>query len=418
MIAALVFFLSIAAASHFAAQNGSVTWGSTVRIADPPTYSVAGAYARHIHPGKFGADYPRALRLTDGSWLCTYTGYEKGNRGYLAGPRGGTRIFVDKSAGGGKSWKQIAMLSDPGRDLDNGEMIQLPDGSILLATRSVRWQESYRLPVYRSTDNGKTWKYLSDIDSNEGKSGQLGHPDKGVYEPHFYQLGPHTLAVMYSSEKHVVENPTYSQIISEKLSHDNGATWGKEIWVAAKTGGYRPGMPVWTRMKNGKYIVTFEVCGPDNCRIHSKTSHDGIRWPSGLGTVVPSEIGAPYVLALKDGRLILTSNNHQVSMSGDYGKSWHLIAPAFQGGPRIAYWSSLYQTGRDEIMLLTGLRRPEGGRRIVARFGKLSPMPVHVHTPDGKPLASASSGTVQHDRVLIEPSSLQSGRPLDLAIRT
>ncbi|MGH9611203.1 MAG: hypothetical protein ACRD34_16175, partial [Bryobacteraceae bacterium] len=43
---------------------------------------------------------------------------------------------------------------------------------------------------------------------------------------------------------------------------------------------------------------------------------------------------------------------------------------------------------------------------------------VHVHPPDGKPLASATAGTVQRDRVMIAASSLQAGRALDVTIRT
>ena len=351
----------------------SVIWDKEVQIANPPTYPDHSPDARKLHPGIFGGDYPRALRLNDGSWLCTYTGFESGNLGYLADPHGGTRIFVMKSADDGASWSSVTMLSDPGRDLDNGELIQLPDGSILLGTRSVRWQESYRLPVYRSTDNGATWKYWSNLDSNEGKPGELGHPDKGVYEPHFYLLDNHTLAVMYSTEKHVVENPSYSQTVTEKLSHDNGKTWSKEIWVAAGGAKDRPGMPVWTKLQNGTYLVVYEVCGPYDCNIYSKASTNGVDWARGLGTPVPGQRGAPYLLRLHDGRLVLTSNNHHVSLSDDDGQSWRLVDPAFEGGPEVAFFSSIYEVKPDEIMLMTGLSRPEGGRRIAARFGKVSP---------------------------------------------
>ncbi len=351
-------------------QKESVTWGREIQIADPPTYKDSATDARKLHPGVFGGDYPRAVHLQDGAWLCTYTGFEHGNLGYRADPHGGNRIFVLKSVDGAKTWKQIAILSDPGRDMDNGEMIQLADGSILLGTRSVRWQESYRLPVFRSVDKGVTWKYLSNLDENEGKPGELGHPDKGVYEPHFYQLDGQTLAVMYSTEKHVTENPSYSQTVAEKLSRDHGATWGKEIWVAAGGAKDRPGMPVWVKSKNGNYLVTYEVCGPQHCQIYSKTSADGVHWAPGLGVAVPSQRGAPYLLGLHDGRLILTSNNHQVSMSSDDGKSWQLVTPAFEGGPKAAFFSSIYEVSPNEVMIMTGLERPQGGRKIVARFGK------------------------------------------------
>lgn len=43
---------------------------------------------------------------------------------------------------------------------------------------------------------------------------------------------------------------------------------------------------------------------------------------------------------------------------------------------------------------------------------------VHIHAPDGKPLASASTGAVQRDRVTIEQSGFQNGQTLELTIRT
>jgi hypothetical protein len=241
----------------------------------------------------------------------------------------------------------------------------------------VRWQESYRLPIYKSTDGGITWKRISELDRNEGKPGELGSPDKGVYEPHFYQISPKVLGVMYSTEKHVTESPSYSQTVAEKLSTDGGITWGKEIWVAAGGALDRPGMPVWTRMKNGKFIVVYEACGPLQCMIHSKISDDGIQWKPGIGTPIPAQHGAPYILCLADGRLVLTANNHQVAVSANNGDSWSQVSVAFPGGPGEAFFSSIYQTCPDCILLMTGQERPQGGRRITIRFGTiLKPAPT------------------------------------------
>ena len=151
----------------------------------------------------------------------------------------------------------ISTLRDNNRDLDNGMIIQLPNGELRMAARSVRWQESYRIYVWSSRDGGETWQWLSSVDSNEGPPGSLGFPDKGLYEPHFVLLDNGDLAVMYANEKHVTENPSYSQIVSEKVSSDGGATWGKEIWVAWDPGNpsSRPGMPVLTRIRGAMGIL-------------------------------------------------------------------------------------------------------------------------------------------------------------------
>jgi hypothetical protein len=182
---------------------------------------------------------------------------------------------------------------------------------------------------------------------------------------------------MYSTEKHVTENPSYSQTLAEKISKDGGKTWSKEICVSAAGAEDRPGMPVWTKMKNDKYIVVHENCGPQNCRIHFKVSEDGVHWPAGGGTEVPEQSGAPYLLGLDDGRLIATSNNHNVSMSNDFGSSWYRVDSAFEGGPEAAFFSSIYQIGPQQIMLITGEQRPQGGRKIAIRFGTLEPAASH-----------------------------------------
>src|SRR5699024_4606274 len=173
---------------------------------------------------------------------------------------------------------------------------------------------SYRLPVYKSADGGISWERISVIDDNEGEPGELGHPDKGVYEPHFGFLKDGRLAVMYANEIHVTDSISYSQIISEKTSSDNGKSWGKEIWVAYQPGNHqaRPGMPVWTQMKNGEYIVVYEVCGPEKCNIYYKVSADGIHWPVGLGNRIPDQNGAPYILSLSDSSLVVTSNKANI----------------------------------------------------------------------------------------------------------
>lgn len=357
----------------------SLVWGRTTIADDPPIYKDNGLDARHLHAGTFGDDYPRALNLADGSWLLVFTTFAQGDSGYLLNHSGGNILVILRSKDDGRTWAKVSVISDPGRDIDNGEMIQLTDGAILLAARSVRWQESYRLPVYKSSDNGVTWKLLSSIDSNEGKPGELGMPDKGVYEPHFYQISPGVLGVMFSTEKHVTESPSYSQTVAEKISTDGGRSWGNEIWVAAGGPLDRPGMPVWTRMKNGQFIVVYEVCGPQACMIHSKISSDGMRWGPGLGTPIPLERGAPYLLCLADGHLVLTANNHHVAMSNDNGESWDAVNDAFPGGPKAAFFSSIYEIRPDHILLMTGQERPQGGRRIAIRDGEIVPRSTSTH---------------------------------------
>lgn len=340
-----------------------ITWGAVVKI-DP-------------QPGTYGSEYGRLVQIGKTTWLAGYTTAE--NKSYRQNPAGGLSLAISRSDDGGRHWRRVASIARKGRDLDNAMLMRLPDGSLLLACRSVRWQESYRLLIYRSKDEGKSWKKLSVLDANEGAPGSLGHPDKGVYEPHLYLLKDGRVAALYANEKHVTDADSYSQIISEKISSDGGRSWGGEIRVATSPGDHasRPGMPVWTKMKDGRFIVVYEVCGPHKCDIYYKTSRDAVHWPVGLGKPVPAQSGAPFILALKDGRLLLSSNRGNISLSEDNGRTWNLAArpwspvKTFDEDWTQIIWSSLYQTSADSICIVTSVKRPSGAHEVQIRFGRL-----------------------------------------------
>ncbi len=350
----------------------AIHWTSAAVVNDMPAFAQpavpagsAGETARNH--GRYGSEYGRMVQLPGDNWLAAYT--ISRNNGYLQDADGGLEIQVSISKDNARSWQPVTILTDKGRDLDNAQLICLKDGSLLMACRSVRWRESYRLPVYRSIDNGEHWTLLSTIDANEGKPGELGHPDKGIYEPHFYLLDDGRLSVLYANEKHVTETPSYSQLISQKISEDNGRSWGPESRVvyAEEQPASRPGMPVWTKMKNGRYIMVYEVCGPEKCNVYCKTSDDGIHWPKGLGTPVPGQLGGPYVLSCSNGMLVVSSNSAAISVSRDWGNSWQQTGHAW---PQLL-WSSIYQTGDNEIAVMNSVARPQGGHNIQLRFGQI-----------------------------------------------
>ena len=153
------------------------------------------------------------------------------------------------------------------------------------------------------------------------------------------------VAGFYANEKHADDNPSYSQVVSERVSCNEGATWGPEIYAAAQPGNARPGMPGLAQMANGRFILVFEVCGTDNCNIHYKTSGDGTSWSNDLGTNIPNQQSGPYVTVLSSGRILVSSGGtNQISFSDDNGANWNLNdPPAFQGSTNT--WPAIYQTG-------------------------------------------------------------------------
>ncbi|WP_431210189.1 sialidase family protein [Puia sp. P3] len=357
----------------------TIHWSTPIIINDVPEFKdngnvPAAGPAGHRKHGLYGSQYCRLLFLRDGSWLAGYTvsrneGYDR-SLPYGPASTGGLQLEISKSTDKGKTWNRISNISEPGRDLDNAQLIETKNGDILLACRSVRWQESYILRTYKSSDKGVNWEKYSVFDSTAGAPGTLGHPDKGIYEPHMYYLNDGRLAVQYANEKHVTETPSYSQIISEKISPDEGRTWGPEIWVAFTPGhpDSRPGMPVWTRTKEGNYITVYEICGPEKCNVYYKTSPDGINWPVGPGAMIPDQTGGPFIVSLRDGRLVVTSNKNNISVSDDLGKSWKTLASPYQQ----MLWGSLYQSKSGKILSVNSAKRTTGGNNIQLATGVIT----------------------------------------------
>ena len=306
------------------------------------------------------AGWGRMTKLNNGEWLAVYTRFPSGAP---------THLEIGRSTDNARTWSVVTTVSEAGRNLDNGELLQLPNGTVLLTMRSIINGQSYRLPVYRSANNGASWSYLSNIDSNENPGGLT---NRGLWEPVFNVLPNGSLSVMYANEKYASSSPYYSQVISQRISTDNGATWGAEAWAVSEPGGgnARPGMAVMTRMGNGKFLLVFEICGlGPNCDVAYHVSDDGVTWPSGLGTGIRYQRCGPYVLSTTDGRLVVTSCQNEVSYSNDYGEAWLKNDPAAWPIGFSYSWPAVYQSGPSEIAVMN----VTSGGAIQIKFGVLSP---------------------------------------------
>lgn len=299
----------------------------------------------------------RMISRPNGAWLAVTTRFARTN----------SALQLQFSTNAARTWTRLGEVVEPARFLDNGELIALPDGSVLLTGRSVVEATSYRLPVYRSADAGRTWTYRSNIDANEGPPGSL--PARGLWEPHFYFVADGRLAVAYANEKHASATPAFSQVCSVRVSPDAGQTWGAEITLAAEPGGgaLRPGMPVVERLGNGRFLAVYEVVGSGDADVFSKESSDGLTWPAGLGTRIAGHHAAPWVTALADGRLLLTSCANTLSCSEDFGRTWQPVrTAAWDVGPgKVFTWPAIYQTGPEEVAVMVAWRG------VHLRFGRL-----------------------------------------------
>lgn len=332
------FALALSAVATCA--TAAVRWTDTATIADSR------------------AAWGRLARLPDGRWLAVTTRFHDDAPSTLTIHLGNER---------GREWKQLSTVAEPGRKIDNGELLVLPGGRVLLGMRSLVDGKSYRLNVHASDDGGHTWRFLSTIDRNESPQGRN---DRGVWEPVFTLLPDGTLSVLYADETLADGEPSYSQVVSQRLSRDGGATWSDRSILVKQPGGgkLRPGMPVMSRMKDGRYLLVFEICGDDkHCPVSTKVSPDGVTWPEGLGTPLADQRCGPQITTTTHGTTFVTSCQNEVSRTDDNGTHWQRVPqPAWPFGFRHS-WPAVYEFGPDEIGVVNGV--PGGGVRI--RFGRV-----------------------------------------------
>jgi hypothetical protein len=306
------------------------------------------------------------VRLHDGTWLAAY----------MIGPSP-TGLRIKRSSDSMRTWEWMAELRENGRDLDNANLYQRADGAVLLAMRSVVDQRSYRINVYQSDDSGNSWQFLSTVAANENSPAVPG----GVWEPFLFTTADGRVACLYANEMHSASRPSYSQIISERISGDGGATWGDEIFAVAEPGSSRPGEPNLTKLGTG-FLLFYEVCGSEPCVGHTSFSADGVSWPGTIGPPIPGTYQDAQGLATDTGPIFAVSNERIVLMSVDSGESWNDT-----GTQPFAFgvWPALYQTEPGEIALVMtgGGDNGEAGEYI--RFGSIA-NPASSRLPESSPV--------------------------------
>ncbi|GAA3315963.1 RICIN domain-containing protein [Arthrobacter ramosus] len=184
----------------------------------------------------------------------------------------------------------------------------LPAGTLLLAGMIMpQDRSSTQLVVYKSSDQGSTWSYLSTIDTG-GPAVYDPSPTStttAVWEPSLAVDGQGGLVAYFSDERQKASGVL--QAVAYHRSTDGGATWGPEANVSAPPNqSDRPGMITVTKLPDGRYLATFEVVNrpsqtQNTAPVYYKTSSDGLNWSptTSIGTQI----------ALANGRGVGSSPN-------------------------------------------------------------------------------------------------------------
>ena len=248
-----------------------------------------------------GGTYPR-LAIVQGGILAAYKVLDNGV----------STLLISKSTDGGKSYSAWGSVTSGTANIDNPDLIQLPNGHIVCTYRNHDLNSSgdfvfYRITASVSTDGGRTWSFLSQVDqrpaSKVTKNGiwvwwnswfQL---QAIVTEPRYLQepfnriSTTNALQVYYASE-----NSNIDQDILMRTSTDNGASWSKPITVAGGTTVGRDGMPGCTSFPRNpsKVLCVFETTQGTGSLFTVKSvvsNDDGATWGERSQVYVPTGNG-------------------------------------------------------------------------------------------------------------------------------
>ncbi len=235
-----------------------------------------------------GVQYGRLLVLDDGTILATHCELNAGLEEYKP------RYPIYKSTDNGANWEVISYVTDTltGTNSEwNPFLFELEKdcgkykkGTIILAGCSIdpeHKKESY-IRLYFSTDGGYTFDQGVVVASGGGL-------EEGVWEPFLLQLDDGRLVCYYSDDS----DPEYSQKIVYKTSGDLESWSDTTDVVASKIYEERPGMPVVTRLGDGRYFMVYEVVdkkGVSGNPVYARYSDDGLDWgnPEYIGKEVVS----------------------------------------------------------------------------------------------------------------------------------
>lgn len=150
----------------------------------------------------------------------------------------------------------------------------LPRGTLIYAAAYLK-RNVPAIGYYLSSDHGKTWVF-------QGTPVERGDTHHGLWEPQFEIADDGALVMFWSDET----DPAYSQKVAQIRNYLKGAGWQDERdTVASGNEMDRPGMVVVSRLSNRRFIMTYEVQGPQSGEVRARISMDGWHFgdPKDLG---------------------------------------------------------------------------------------------------------------------------------------
>jgi hypothetical protein len=306
----LAAVLGVAAAATAGPASAAPSAAPTARAAKAGTGSAAPAAVRPDATGtalRSGTGlYPRVIRLAhsgsaNGQVIASVVDFD------AAGGVG--RVY--RSTDDGATFREIGDVHDPAtvNGLCCSTLFELPRPIGAMPAGTLLWGASVgqtpadrrmSIDVWQSQDHGVTWSPLPPC--------QTAQNTGGLWEPEFAVDSEGDLVCHYSDE---TDPGAHSQSLEERFSSD-GRTWGPvHPTVAPSNAALRPGMATVVQRPDGSFYMTYEVCGTGDvhdCAAHYRTSADGADWgsPTDVGPLITTATGqffthAPTVAWLANG---------------------------------------------------------------------------------------------------------------------
>ena len=290
-----------------------------------------------------GCGYPTVIQLEhngeeNGKLLMTFSVADSGKG---SGP---TKFRICESRDSGKTWDEIASVKEKFDTsieacwqpcfLELPEALgDFPEGTVFLSGVSIDPGQKIKshIALYASKDAGKTWKEISVT----AEGGGLG---LGVWEPHLvYESG--YLYSFYADDRGDGKTDCDQAIVYQRTK--DGINWEEKVGVVcpkAKT--HRPGMPVLTKMGNGKYYLVYEYGNGNGVPIYYKITDNISEWnETEVGKPLKTSSGdtigsAPFCIWTpaggECGTLLVTGKygsdkNNGIFVSYDYGSTFKKI---------------------------------------------------------------------------------------------
>ncbi len=313
--------------------------------------------------------YPRMRKLKDNSLLVVYENYQGD-------------VLAKRSFDGGSHWENEVMayegftFSESSNstkvNVANPEIIELPDGDILLACNLRPQQEGifpFSIAIKRSGDKGLTWSEAKIIY-------QAGKEFKnGCWEPSFLLLPNGNIHLYFANESPYRNSD--EQEISLLQSSDRGQSWSPQPTTVSFRKNHRDGMPVAVH-NNQEIFVAIEdnvskefkpyiVKNPlENSWKEPVSGTSDFRYAA-LENALPNAVyaGAPYLIYTNSGFYVIsyqttenrTTNWELSTMKVAISKTPNLFKnpsePFEVPLSKEAKWNSLTDLGNNEIAALT-----------------------------------------------------------------